>query len=178
MSEQMRPGRQCAVCSGDRAAIEAALTDGQSISAISATWGMSRSSVRRHLTKHMVVDPATASAAGLDAASLALRVQQVAERAREVAEDALDAGAGAQAIRAGDGELRALTVLAAMGVKHETALQELGAYRTMTHAVIRAARRNPEVAEVVAAQLDLVDELGYAADLRSQIHEPTKGLSS
>jgi hypothetical protein len=127
---------------------------------------------------HLVIDASTARDVPLNAGSIALRVLAVAERAREVAEEALDAGDRTQTFRAGDAELRALAVLASLGVKHETALQELDAYRTVTHAVIRAARRNPEVGEYVARQLDAVDREAFAADLRSQIQETTKGLTS
>lgn len=138
---------------------------------------MARSSVRRHLVNHMSVDASTATAMGLDPVSIVLRIQVVAERAREVAEEALDAGNGIVAVRAGDAELRALAALSSMGVEHEGALQKLDSYAAVTHAVIRAARRNPEVGEAIAAQLDVVDRRGFARDIREQFQE-SRGISA
>lgn len=171
-------GRPCSVCGSEqRQGIEQALADGESISRVSRAFATGRDSLRRHLINHMDYDAATAAAHGLDPSSMALRVQAVAERARETAEEAQEAGRIVDVLRAGDAELRALAMLAAMGITHEKPLVEYDAFRAVSRAVFIASRTHPEVAEAVAAVLDQTDHEHHARDLREQFSE-TRGLTT
>lgn len=171
-------GRPCSVCGSDqRQGIEQALADGDSISRVSRAFAVGRDSLRRHLTRHMDYDAATAAAQGLDPSSMALRIQAVAQRARDTAEEAQEAGHTIAVLRAGDAELRALAMLAAMEISHERPLVEYEAFRAVSRAVFIAARTNPEVAEAVAAVLDQTDQEQHARGLREQFSETTKGLT-
>ncbi len=175
----LRPvGRPCSVCGSDqRQGIEQALADGESISRVSRAFAVGRDSLRRHLLRHMDYDAATAAAQGLDPSSMALRIQAVAQRARETAEEAQEAGRNVDVLRAGDAELRALAMLAAMGISHERPLAEYEAFRAVARAVFVVARTNPEIAEAVAAVLDDLDQPQHARDLREQFSE-TRGLTT
>lgn len=165
----LRPGRPCVTCGHtDRLAIEQQIVENVPLRTIAQQFGIPRSSIRRHLAAHMELDDDLASHLGLDPESLAIRAYDVAERARDIATDALDAGDYGAALRAGDAELRALAALATLGARSEARISEYEMFRTTAHAVIRAARTNPVVAEAVAAQLDIVDRRAIAADVRAQ----------
>lgn len=169
-SRAPRLGRPCVTCTHpDRLAVEQQIVEAVPLRTIAALFKIPRSSIRRHLAAHMELDEDLASHLGLDPESLAIRAYDVAERARDIAADALDDGDHGAALRAGDAELRALAALAALGARNEARISEYEMFRTTAHAVIRAARTNPVVAEAVAAQLDIVDRRAIAADVRAQI---------
>lgn len=179
MSELQRtPGRPCAVCSlvdDGRRAVEEALTGGDSFRSISATAGIGRASLRGHFQRHMEVSADALAARGLDSVTIALRLQAVAERAREVAEEALDTGSPNAVLRAGDAELRALAVLAGMGVRHESVLHQLDSMRQTMRFLNVALRSRPELREALAHEVERADYPQAAKELRAMFSE-TKEL--
>lgn len=169
-------GRPCTLCSHrERLAIEQAIGDGKTFRSIAARFDVNRSSIRRHIVNHMDLDDATSASVGLDAVSLAIRVHDVAERARDAATDALDRGDTSGAIRSGDAELRALSALAALGIRHESMIERLDASRAVLNAAGRLARRDPVSAEALAAELERGDRSALANGLREQFINQVEG---
>jgi hypothetical protein len=105
---------------------------------------------------------------GLDSATIAARVVDAAQRARETALDALEAGNATVVLRAGDAEVRALSMLSAMGETSEAEIELRTMFRDVANAVIRVARRDPHAAEVIAAELDAMHRPAIADDIRDQ----------
>lgn len=182
----IRPqGRPCTVCAlpaRERGELELALADGATfLSVARSTMGaVDRNAVRRHVVNGHLPERIAESVerlAGLDAASLQQRIYEIAQRARETAQEAYAAGHHSTVLRAGDAEARALGVLAQLGVKHEEDVERATAYRSVTRAVLIAARTHPEVGEAVAAVLDQADQQQHAAEIRAQFHE-SKGLTA
>lgn len=169
-------GRPCSVCAlpaDARLSVETALAHGEAYRAISRQSGglVEHDALRRHvIAGHL--PPALQSAAeathGLDVASLAYRIHEIAQRARETALEAQRSGHHSTVIRAGDAEARALGILAGMGVRHESTVDEADMLKQTARAVIRAARSRSDVAEAVAAELDALDRPSLADDLRAQ----------
>lgn len=170
-----RRGRRCEVCSVPaevQARIDTALAEGLSFSRISRMTGApSRDSIRRHvLAGHL--DPAAQEAVerahGLDTIAIAGRFADGARRAREAGLDALDSGNVILSLKALDTEARLLGMLTAMGVEREyDADLALGA-RDIARAALVAAQNYPEVAEIIATELDRVRRPDLADDVRDQ----------
>lgn len=180
---QARPvGRRCSVCAlpaDARLTVETALAHGEPYRAISRESGglVEPDALRRHVIAGHLPPELQASAEathGLDVASLAYRIHEIAQRARETALEARAAGHHSTVIRAGDAEARALGILAGMGVRHESTVEDADMLKQMARAVIRAARHSSAVAEAVAAELDALDRPAIADDIRQQAatHEP------
>ncbi|WP_350352497.1 hypothetical protein ABS642_05150 [Microbacterium sp. A8/3-1] len=91
-----------------------------------------------------------------------------AQRARETALDALESGNPTVVLRAGDAEVRALSMLSALGETSEDEIQFRVAAKDLAAAVIRVARRDPATAEVIAAELDSMYRPAIADDIRDQ----------
>jgi hypothetical protein len=170
-------GRPCRVCtSTDRFEIEQQITSTTPLRTIATTYGIARTSLRYHLAHHMNFDETTVAALGLDAVSVAMRVHAVAERARDAGSDALDRGDTNAAIRAGDAELRALSALTSLGVKHESMVEHFEAARQILSAAGRVARRDALAAALLADEIERGGQRVMADDLRAAIPE-TKGLA-
>jgi hypothetical protein len=107
-------------------------------------------------------------AQGLDYTTVVARISDIAQRARQTALEAADAGDRAGVLKAGDSELRALSVLATSGETSETEIGMRLAYRDTARAVIRVARRDAATADVIAAELDDMYRPEIADDLRDQ----------
>lgn len=105
---------------------------------------------------------------GLDSTTIAARIVDAAQRAPETALVALASSDHTVAIRAGDAEVRALGMLTHMGETSEAEIQLRAGFRDVTAAVYRVARRDPDVAERIAAELDQMHRPLVADDLRAQ----------
>lgn len=172
---QRRVGRPCGVCSlpsDERTALETALAAGTSISRISRQPGLpGRDSIRAHIAAGHLPQQLQATIErmqGLDSATIAARVVDAAQRARETALDALQSGNATVVLRAGDAEVRALGMLTAMGETSEDEVTLRTMHRDVAAAVIRVARRDPETAEIIAAELDSMHRPSIADDIRDQ----------
>lgn len=163
----------CSLTSEERTSLESALAAGTPISRISRqTWAPGRDSIRAHIQAgHLPqqLQETVERMHGLDSVTIAGRVVDAAQRARETALDALQSGNPTVVIRAGDAEVRALSMLSAMGETSETEVQLRTMYRDVAMAVIRVARRDPATAEVIAAELESMHRPTIADDIRDQI---------
>lgn len=189
IQQQVRSaGRRCSVCSlpsDARLSVETALARGEAYRVISRASGglVEPDALRRHVVAgHLPpqLQDAAEATHGLDSTTLAYRIHEIAQRARETALEAQRSGHHSAVIRAGDAEARALGILAGMGVRHEGDVQDADAFKATAHAVLRAARRSPAVAEAVAAELDALDRPAIADDIRAQsaTHRPTPRLEA
>lgn len=165
---QQRPGRPCTVCGhAERDSIELALTEGSTFRAVADAYPpLTRNAVRRHTVGGHIRSDLAAEAyavAGLSHVALVERVHDVARSAREAREESMQRGHHATALRAGDAELRALSVLAQLGVKHEGEIEDATAQRLTLTALRRAIREHPELGDSVAREFDALD-LGIVAD--------------
>lgn len=172
-----RRGRRCEVCSAPvevQTCIDTALADGLSFARISRMEGApSRDSIRRHvLAGHLdaAAQEAVERAHGLDTIAIAGRFADGARRAREAGLDALESGNVTLSLKALDTEARLLGMLTSMGVEREyDADLALGA-RDIARAALVAAQSHPEVAEIIAAELDRVHRSELADDVRGQVN--------
>lgn len=180
-----RRGRRCDVCSLApqlRLAVETALADGTSLSRIarSSPSAPSRDSLRRHVQQgHLPVQlqDRAARAQGLDLTTLVSRVSDIAQRARSTALEAVESSNHAAAVRAGDAELRALTALVGLGVDDERQAALLAMRGAVARAAYTVAQSTPEVAELIAIQLDRDGHHDLADELRPPFSE-TKEVTS
>ncbi|MFF8187857.1 hypothetical protein ACF044_11440 [Microbacterium sp. NPDC016588] len=170
-----RVGRPCAVCAlpaQQRERVEIALAEGTSISSIARQHGgPGRDSIRHHLDSgHLRQDLQSRAerALGLDYTTVIARVSDIAQRARQTALEAREAGDRTGVLRAGDSELRALSVLVGAGESSEIDIARRGAYRDTAVALVRVARRDAHVGEAVADELDRMHRPVIAEDLREQ----------
>lgn len=166
-------GRACTTCRHPaRAAIEEALASGRSsLRGISRRFGIAPESLRRHVHNHLgdaIQEALRAKPVDeVSALGIAERLLAVANSAHAIRTDALADGEHALAIRAGDGEVRALLALAdRMGVVAGEALRDLDDAATLATAVARAARLDPDIGESLAAILDSLDRPDLAGVLR------------
>lgn len=174
-----RRGRRCECCAldpGRRSQLEQQLLAGHSISRIARHPEMpSRDSIRRHVAGgHLPAALAEKVAAmhGLDTTALAARVVDIAQRAREVGLEALEAGDRRGVLQAGDAELRALSALGSAGINSEADVWMQHGTATMTRAVYAVAKDHPEVAQLIAADLQQRDRDDLADDLLDSIPTP------
>ena len=106
---------------------------------------------------------------GLDSTTIAARIGDAARRARETAIEAVENGDHTIVLRAGDAEVRALSMLSAMGETSETEIELRAMFKDIAAAVIRVARRDAEAAEAIAEELELMHRPILAEDVRDQI---------
>jgi hypothetical protein len=175
MSElEPRPtGRPCSVCAHPQLdEIHDLLIDGSTFKAISDGYTpLSRNAVRRHALNHLpeAIAAEAQGTVGLTRSTLLERVHDVVRSAREVREEALQLGHHSTALRAGDAELRALSALATLGVRHEAEVESLTAQRVTIGVLKRSVRQSPELAELVAREFEAVDQPGVAESIRGFI---------
>lgn len=182
---QPRRGRPCGVCalsSEHRTMLESALAAGTSIVRISRQdWAPGRESIAYHLRSgHLPeqLQQRAERALGLDHTSVVARISDIAQRARTTALEAAEAEDRIGVLRAGDSELRALSVLAAAGETSEHEVAQHAAHRDLSAAVIRLARRYPEAAEAVAAELDRMYLPLLSAEIRDQFPDARNEITT
>jgi hypothetical protein len=168
--------------SDQRTALESALAAGTSISSIARQpWTPGRDSIRGHIAAgHLPqqLQDAVERQYGLDSSSIAARVVDAAQRARETALDALENNNHTIVLRAGDAEVRALSMLSAMGETSEQEIQLRTMFRDVATAVIRVARRDPATAEIIAVELDRMHRPAIADDIRDQFPDSENEVSA
>jgi hypothetical protein len=154
--QQRNAGRPCSVCNHPELdAIHLALADGSTYRAISDGFApLSRNAVRRHALAHLPVAIATEveRAQQLTPSTLLGRVHDVARSAREAREEAMNAGHHGVAVRAGDAELRALSILASLGIRDESEVDGKQATELDLRILGTLIRAFPELAQEAERQ--------------------------
>lgn len=152
--------------------LETALAEGVSISRVSQQhWAPGRESISHHLKAgHLPeqLQQQAERAQGLDYTSVVARISDIAGRARTTALEAAEAGDRTAVLRAGDSELRALSILVGSGESSEHDVAQRAAHRDLSVAVLRLARRNPEAVEPVVAELEDMYLPLLASEIREQ----------
>ncbi len=140
-------GRYCSICyNGRRAEIEGALMSGLSVQLISRRFAVSDDSLYRHTSRHLGPEVREALREGnaIRVGDLLRRVMDVADGARAARLDAAAAGNHPAAVRAGDGEMRALSVIFdKFGVDDEGVADLLDQGEALAIAVQRLIKRTP-----------------------------------
>lgn len=134
----------------------------------------SRDSIRRHVAGGHLPEQIAERVAqmhGLDSTAIASRVVDIAQRARTAGLEALEAGDRRGVLQAGDAELRALAALGGAGIDSEADVWMQHGTATMTRAVYAVAQQHPEVAHLVAEDLQQRDRDDLADDLLDSIPE-------
>jgi len=152
-------GRPCRICSSsDRQAIELALVTNTAVSSISNRFGLSVSGVNRHVKAHMAPELRETFRASqrLNARDLIARVAEIANDALSTRKAALVAGQDVAALKAGDAELRALSVLTnRFGIDDLLVLDQLTEAQNLARAVGSLASTHPDAVRTLAAALEL-----------------------
>ena len=180
-----RVGRPCGVCSlssSQRTSLETALAEGVSISRISKQpWSPGRESITHHINGgHLPaqLQERVERAQGVDYTSVVARISDIAARARTTALEAAEAGDRTAVLRAGDSELRALSVLANNNETSEQEIAQRVAQRDLAVALFRLARRDPQAGEAVAVELESMHRPLLADEIRQQFPESRNEISS
>lgn len=167
----------CSLPAHEREQVEVALADGTSISSISRQYGApGRESITHHIRAGHVradLDEKIARAQGLDWTTVVARIADIAQRARQTAQEAAEAGDRAGVLKAGDSELRALSVLATNGADSEYEIARQAWTHDVAVAVVRVGRRGDQAVDAVADELDALHLPEIADELRALIPEPT-----
>lgn len=159
-----------------------ALAEGVSISRIARQPGMpGRESITNHLRAgHLAADlqERAERALGMDYSSVVARITDIAGRARSTALEAAEAGDRTAVLRAGDSELRALSVLVNNGESSEHEIAQRAAHRDLSVALLRLARRDPEAVEPIAVELENMFRPLLADEIREQFPDFRNELTS
>lgn len=181
-------GRPCSVCRhAGRDQIEIGLLAGESVSLLSHRFGVSTDSIYRHTRAHLAPAARTAldGPGAMPPSVIASRVLEIADDLRTSRRNAQNSGRRADAIRAADAELKALTTLSdRLGVTDVEILAELDNTSRLITALGTVIRRDPAIADVLAAELRDAGHHSEASELdlvatsaRTALPTtPTKGL--
>lgn len=153
-------GRPCNVCrSSDRAAIESALLTGERISRVSSQFKISPDALRRHVVNHAATEflEALEDSESVNPLTVARWVVEIAEDARSARQQLVAAGDHRNAIKARDGELRALAVLSGrLGIDSERIARDIAQADQLQRAIVTLTRQDPAfgiaLADTFAAQ--------------------------
>jgi hypothetical protein len=172
MREISRAGRPCRICSSsERSAIESRLLT-QSVSTISGQFGISTSSIHRHVAAHLQPElrEALRGSQSVSTSDLMQRIAEIADAARDARRAAIGSSNTSASIRAGDGELRALlALLNQLGIDDIEILNTLREGEVLARAVGAVAGAYPDLGELIAVQLDKAGADTMASALRSSI---------
>lgn len=172
----------CSLPSAQRTALETALAAGSSISSIAKQdWAPGRESITHHLKGgHLPaqLQQQAERATGLDYTSVVGRISDIAERARSTAIEAAEAGDRAGVLRAGDSELRALSILATSGETSEFEITQRSAHRDLSVAVVRLAREGSVAVQAIADELESMHRPLLADEIREQFPESRNEIAS
>ncbi len=158
-------GRPCATCTHvDRPAIEAALLDGDSVSSVSATCGLTRQSLRRHRGAHMT---AAIRDAGIGPFAIAVRLFETADRLRDMATEAEDRNRFTDATRATLAEAKTLGLLLSLGAKGGEDFTHAKDAAALEAAVTALVRQLPDLGDQLADELDRADRPEFADMVRT-----------
>ena len=169
MTDTRGPGRPCSTCtSPERAEIERAWVSGVTVSAISGRYGVSPSSLYRHLRGHLLKELAASyrPETPLDVPDLLKRVLDVADSARDARIAASGTAGSLAASRARDSEIKALTLLTSrLGVDDESQIESAELLRSLASAVGAAVRREPSIGDALATELTRLGAHDSSAEL-------------
>jgi len=161
-------GRPCSVCGHvQRSAIENAIASGEALSAISASFALSRQAVRRHRDAHMAADASAFHDGGIGPYATVVRLTQAADRLRDLATEAEDRGRIADAVRATLAESRTLATLFQLGVKGGGEIEQAKDAAELEAGVVALVRRAPVAGEVIAAELESRGRDALAGQVRT-----------
>lgn len=167
----------CALPAPQREQVEIALAQGTSISSISRQHGAPRrESIASHIRAGHVradLDEKIARAQGMDWTTVVARIAEIAQRARQTALEAAEVGDRQCVLRAGDSELRALSVLATNGADSEYEIARQAWTHDVSVALVRVGRRGDQAVHAVADELDALHRPEIADELRALIPEST-----
>jgi len=155
--EKTKTGRPCKTCSSQmRAEIESLLVAGVSVSVVSRRFSLSPAGVYRHLSAHLspVLRAVLRGTEGVSTGTLLQRIADVADSARQARISALENGATTTALRAGDAEIRAITVLSErFDLSDVDVIDQILEGELLARAVGNIARNNPTIAHSMIAEL-------------------------
>jgi hypothetical protein len=178
--EPTRTGRPCTICtSPHRADIETALVEGDSLTSVSRHFeNVQTDALRRHLAKHVSpqVLEAMRTVEGLTPSTIATRLQDIADAARDARHLAAQRGNVTGALRAGDAEGRALTVLAdRFGVTADSVARDLETGWDLAQAIVHVSAQSPDVGLQLADTLESLGNRVFADQLRNKL-STNKGI--
>ncbi len=158
----MGAGRNCSICySVNREEIEGQLAAGVAVFEIVRMFGVSKSAVYRHLGAHVGPEVREALRAGdsLRVGNVLTRVVDVADAARTARINAAAAGDLTGALKAGDSELRALSVMSdRFGIDDVAVAEIIDDADALVTAVRRTITAMPAAGEVLAKELRRVEQ--------------------
>lgn len=167
----------CALPAPQREQVEIALAQGTSISSIAKQHGApGRESITNHIKAGHVradLDENITRAQGMDWTTVVARIADIAQRARQTALEAAEAGDRQGVLKAGDSELRALSVLATNGADSEYEIARNAWTQDVALAVVRVGRRGDHAVDAVADELDAIHRPEIADEIRALIPETT-----
>lgn len=172
-SEAVIYGRHCVACRHpDLASIDQALIDQHPITHVAQQFGLSRDSVRRHLTWHLrpAIQRAVTSTPDTRPLALVERIARIANNARDASNAAYASGNAHLGARLGDAELRALSSLAErFGITHDKVAEDHAEAAADIRAITRAMRSSRAVAEAMADALEAEGLIDNATEIRRRI---------
>jgi hypothetical protein len=180
--EPTRTGRPCTICvSPARAHIETALVEGDSLVSVSRHFeNVQPDALRRHMARHVSphVLEAMKAVDGLSPSTIVARLQDLADAARDARHLATERGNVTGALRAGDAEGRALTVLAdRFGVTADTVARDLETGWDLAQAIAHVSAQSPDAGRQLADTLEALGNRVFADQLRNKL-STNKGLTS
>lgn len=174
--------RQCTVCRHDDVtAVHEALIAGASIRRTAARFSLSATSVRRHIDRHLSAALRTemenAGADGLELGDALSRLADIVNDLDDLRLSAVEAGDRTNAIRASVAAARTIATLTDRIGPDLGIARDLRLAQTFAWAVRDAAKRDPAVAELIAAGLRRRGEETAAQDVEALI-APTHSLTT
>lgn len=164
-------GRPCLICSNpNRASVETQIVAGVPIARIARQLGINSSSVYRHISAHLAPElrASMRNSAGLDTTALLGRIADIADDSLRARHTAMEAGATATALKAADGELRAINVLMdRLGIDNTETIELLAEARRVVLAIGHFAVHHPASAEPL---IELIEQRG-SEDLADQLRQ-------
>ncbi len=159
-------GRPCTVCNSEqRSQVEDTIASGEALSAIAASFALSRQSLRRHMGSHMG-QPIEHVRDGLGPYEVVLRLVQTTDRLHDLADQAEERGRLADAVRATLAESKTLHLLLSIGLKGQAEIDYAENADALEQAVAALIRRAPSAGDVIAAELASQGRDTYAAKVR------------
>ncbi|BDZ45487.1 hypothetical protein [Naasia aerilata] len=175
--------RACTVCqSPAKEALEARVASGESIASTARFFRIGADSIRRHVMAHLTPKGlAAVKDTGWESPpDFYARALHLADGLRDSRIAAQAAGRTSEAVRAADGELRALQFIAGkLGLDDAEAVDLTKAWEGITRAALRAVRRDPALGAALADELDRLGDPESAAEFRElaashqPAHQPT-----
>lgn len=178
---QTRPvGRPCQTCADSRRAeIEEAMVSGDSLSRISRNFGIERSALDRHRSRHLAWTAELAKDAGLTPESVVDHLLSIAVRLTDDAIAAWESGTDEQHRKAELAASRAWSVVGAVSGNNAQALASTVEHqRVQIKAMAALMHRHPQVLDAYTRELERQDAPLVAEAIRKQFPETNKEIES